>query len=149
MKFLSLEDQTDVLTAAMQSVFGTALSIEIIDHPDPLEDPEVPQDAIQVDNTYVISCGEHMIEVEDCELGSSSVDFSYLLERNVYLPGTREIPPDWDVVEIGPYRNFYELVRAMVSHLVADRLDCVFQSIEMDELVAEVAKESTCQNSGS
>lgn len=145
MKFLGIGEQADILTAAMQSVFGTALPIEIIDHPDPLFDLEAPQEALQVDNTYVISCGEHAFE----EDGSHQVAFSYLMERNVYMPGTREQPPDWDVVEIGPYKSFYELVRAMMSHLVADRLDCAFERIEMDELAKEVAEESTCQNSDS
>lgn len=147
MKFLSLGDQVDVLTAAMQSVFGTALPIEMIDHPDPLEDLGAPQEALQVDNTYVISCGEYLYAVGGDD--EHDLDFGYLLERNVYLPGTREQPPDWDVVEIGPYRSFYELVRAMVSHLVADRLDTSFENAAISELAVEVAEESTCKSSGS
>ncbi len=151
MKFLSLGEQADILKAALDVVFGTgrdgtgSIDIEITDHPDPLEDLNAPQDAIRIDKIFTLSCGEHLI-TED---GFEGAAFSYLLEVDVYLPSTHDHPPDWDVVDLGAFKDFYECVRFLVNHMVADRLDCAFQNVAINELATEVAEESTCKSSGS
>lgn len=139
MSFLSLDEQTEILTQAWMCIFDNEPVIERTEHPDPSDDPAYPKECLVVADSYTVCTGEYML-VED----EGRRPAPYLLEVSVYLPGTREHPPESDYAEVGTYVNFDRLVRALIEAVVAESLDCYFETREMDRMCEEIAEESGC-----
>lgn len=137
----SLSEQTEILNGAWTAIFDTFPGIERIEHPDPVDDPAYPKECLVVMDTFTISTGKSQSARSD----STTQDVpSYLLEVSVYLPGTRDHPPESDYAEIGTYANFDRLVRALIEAVVSEQLDGYFEGREMDRMCEDIAEQSGC-----